>query len=132
METFRVLYVDDEADIREVAAMSLGLDPALDVRTCASGQEAIAEASAWMPELILLDVMMPGMDGPETLAQLKAAERTSAIPVVFITARTQAYEIQRFMSLGAMGVIAKPFDPMELAGQARRYLDGERVERREA
>lgn len=124
METFRVLYVDDEADIREVAAMSLALDPALDVRTCASGQEALSEAAAWQPHLVLLDVMMPGMDGPATLAQLKAAGRTAAIPVVFITARTQSYEVERFLSLGAVGVIAKPFDPMELAGQARRYLDG--------
>lgn len=124
MATFRVLYVDDEADIREVAAMSLTLDPALDVRTCASGQDALAVAAAWQPHLVLLDVMMPGMDGPETLAQLKASERTTAIPVVFITARTQAYEIERFLSLGAIGVIAKPFDPMELAAQARRYLDG--------
>jgi CheY-like chemotaxis protein len=124
MEAFRVLYVDDESDIREVAAMSLALDPALDVRTCALGQEALAEAASWQPHLILLDVMMPGMDGPETLAQLKAAERTAGIPVVFITARTQAYEIERFLSLGAIGVIAKPFAPMELAAQARRYLDG--------
>lgn len=123
MATFRVLYVDDEADIREVAAMSLTLDPALDVRTCAAGQEALAVAAAWQPHLILLDVMMPGMDGPETLAQLKAGEQTTAVPVVFITARTQAYEIERFLSLGAIGVIAKPFDPMELAPQARRYLD---------
>lgn len=124
METFRVLYVDDEADIREVAAMSLALDPALEVRTCASGQEAPAVAAAWRPHLILLDVMMPGMDGPETLARLKAAEQTADIPVVFITARTQAYEIERFLSLGAIGVIAKPFDPMELAAQARRHIEG--------
>lgn len=124
METFRVLYVDDEADIREVAAMSLALDPALDVRTSASGQEALAATAAWQPHLILLDVMMPGMDGPETLAELKADEQTAAIPVLFITARTQTYEVERFLSLGAVGVIAKPFDPMELAAQARRYLDG--------
>jgi CheY-like chemotaxis protein len=124
MEALRVLYVDDDADIREVAALSLALDPGFDVRTCASGQEALAAAAAWQPHLILLDVMMPRMDGPETLAQLKAAERTADIPVVFITARTQAYEIERFLSLGAIGVIAKPFEPMELAAQARRYIDG--------
>lgn len=124
METFRVLYVDDEADIREVAAMSLALDPALDVQTSASGQEALAATAVWQPHLILLDVMMPGMDGPETLAELKADAKTAAIPVLFITARTQTYEVERFLSLGAVGVIAKPFDPMELAAQARRYLDG--------
>lgn len=126
MDKFRVLYVDDEPDIREVAALSLGIDPALEIRTCASGQEALFQSAAWQPHLILLDVMMPGMDGPATLAQLKAADRTATIPVVFITARTQSYEVERFLSLGALGVIAKPFDPMELAGQARRYLDGRR------
>ena len=124
MEAFRVLYVDDEADIREVAAISLALDPALDVRVCASGQEALSEAAAWQPDLILLDLMMPDMDGAETMARLRAADRTAAIPVVFVTARTQQHEIERLLSLGAMGVIAKPFDPMELAPQARRYLDG--------
>jgi CheY-like chemotaxis protein len=129
MATFRVLYVDDDADIREIAAMSLALDPAIEVHTCASGQEALATAAAWQPQLVLLDVMMPGMDGPETLAKLKAERQTAAIPIVFITARTQAYEVERFLSLGAIGVIAKPFDPIELAAQARRYLDGDRVER---
>jgi CheY-like chemotaxis protein len=126
MDKFRVLYVDDEPDIREVAALSLGLDPALEIKACASGQEALAQSAAWHPHLILLDVMMPGMDGPATLAQLKAAEGTAGIPVVFITARTQSYEVERFLSLGALGVIAKPFDPMELAGQVRRFLDGRR------
>lgn len=129
METFRVLYVDDEADIREVAVMSLALDPALDVQNCGSGQEALAVAAAWQPHLILLDVMMPEMDGPQTLAHLRAAAQTSDIPVVFITARTQAYEIERFLSYGAIGVIAKPFDPMEIAAQTRRYLDGRSNER---
>jgi two-component system, OmpR family, response regulator len=127
MATFRVLYVDDDADIREIAAMSLALDSSFNVLTCASGQEALATAAAWQPHLILLDVMMPGMDGPETLARLKADQQTAAIPVVFITARTQAYEVERFLSLGAIGVIAKPFDPIELAAQARRYLDGKHV-----
>lgn len=122
MAVFRVLYVDDEADIREVAAMSLALDPALEVRTCSSGQETLATAAGWQPHLVLLDVMMPGMDGPETLAKLRADTQTAAIPVVFITARTQGYEIERFLSLGAIGVIAKPFDPIGLAAQARRYL----------
>ncbi|UXN75773.1 response regulator (plasmid) [Devosia sp. A8/3-2] len=129
MKTFRVLYVDDEADIREVATMSLALDPALEIRDCASGQQALSVAALWQPHLILLDVMMPEMDGPQTPAQLRSAEQTRDIPVVFITARTQAYEIERFLSLGAIGVIAKPFDPMELAAHTRRYLDGRTSER---
>jgi CheY-like chemotaxis protein len=122
MSKTRILYVDDEADIREIAAMSLALDDSFDVRPCASGTEALQVAPEWQPGLILLDVMMPGKDGPETLAGLRADPRTAAIPVVFITARTQSYEVHRFLSLGAAGVIAKPFDPMTLAAQARQYL----------
>jgi CheY-like chemotaxis protein len=129
MQTFRVLYVDDEADIREVATMSLALDPALEVQDCSSGQQALTVAAHWQPHLILLDVMMPEMDGPQTLEQLRSTDQTRGIPVVFITARTQAYEIERFLSLGAIGVIAKPFDPMALAAQTRRYLDGRASER---
>lgn len=118
----RILYVDDEPDIREVAAMAIELDPGLKVRTCESGEEALAVAPGWRPDLILLDVMMPEMDGPATLAALRADAATAAIPVVFITARTQAHEAERFIGLGAAGVIAKPFDPMTLAGTVQGYL----------
>jgi len=118
----RVLYVDDERDIREVAALSLGLDGALEVKTCASGREALAIAASWKPALILLDVMMPEMDGPETLQRLKADEGTASVPVVFITAKTQAHEVAHFLAIGAEGVIPKPFDPMTLAEETRRYL----------
>lgn len=118
----RLLYVDDEADIREVASMSLELNSEFEVRTCASGAEALPVAAEWRPELILLDVMMPGMDGPTTFAHLREDPATSGIPVVFITARTQGPEIERFEALGARGVIAKPFDPMTLATLVRGYL----------
>ena len=119
----RILYVDDEHDIREVAAMALELDPDLEVRTCASGFEALDVAGEWRPALILLDVMMPAMDGPTTLARLRAEPATADIPVVFITARTQAHEVEQFKAMGVKGVMAKPFDPMALAAQARAYLD---------
>ena len=120
--TTRILYVDDEDDIREVASMSLELDPSIEVRTCSSGFEAIAVAGEWRPDLILLDVMMPSMDGPATLAKLRADPATAAIKVVFITARTQAYEVEQFREMGVEGVIAKPFDPMTLASEAQEYL----------
>ncbi|MGK6354657.1 response regulator [Sphingomonas sp. DT-207] len=120
----RILYVDDEPDIREVAVMALELDPGLEVRACASGPEALAVAPDWAPDLILLDVMMPEMDGPTTLAELRARPETRGTPIVFITARTQAHELERFIGLGAGGVIGKPFDPMTLAKQARAYLPG--------
>jgi CheY-like chemotaxis protein len=118
----RILYVDDEADIRDVAVMALELDPGLEVRACASGAEALDVAPDWRPDLILLDVMMPGMDGPTTLAKLRERPETAKTRIVFITARTQAHEIERFVGLGAAGVIAKPFDAMTLADQVRAYL----------
>lgn len=118
----RILYVDDEGDIREVAAMALELDPELEVRTCESGAEALGVAAEWQPRLILLDVMMPGMDGPTTLAKLRERPETGDIPVVFITARTQAQEVEGFKALGAKGVIPKPFDPMSLAAKVREHL----------
>ena len=121
MIPLRVLHVDDEPDIREIVELSLGLDPDLSVRSCASGSEALAATSDWPPDLILLDVMMPGMDGPATLARLRGASRTADIPVVFMTARAQARELEHFRSLGAIGVIAKPFDPLTLAGMVRQY-----------
>ncbi len=119
----RLLYVDDEADIREVASMALELDPEFEVKTCASGGEALSVAAEWRPALILLDVMMPGMDGPTTFSHLREVPATRDIPVVFITARTQAPEVARFQALGARGVIGKPFDPMALAGLVRGYLE---------
>jgi CheY-like chemotaxis protein len=119
---FRILHVDDEADIRAVVEMSLGLDSHFTTRNVESGKEALAVAAEWMPDIILLDVMMPAMDGPATLARLRADKRTADIPVVFMTARAQARELELLNSLGAMGVIDKPFDPMTLAAVVRTYL----------
>ncbi len=117
--TLRVLYVDDEPDIREIVALSLSLDPDLAAETAASGAEALERAAAGGLDLILLDVMMPDMDGPSILARLRADPATSAIPVAFVTARTQAHEVEHFRRLGAVGVVAKPFDPMTLAKDVR-------------
>lgn len=122
MTSVRILHVDDEPDIREVVELSLGLDPAFTVRSCASGGDALATAADWCPDLILCDVMMPVMDGPATLARLRGSPRTAGIPVVFMTARAQTRELEHFKSLGADGVIAKPFDPMTLANSVRCYL----------
>jgi len=122
MTGLRILHVDDEPDIREVVDLALGLDPALSVRSCDSGRDAVAAAIAWPPDLMLIDVMMPGMDGPTTLASLRQTPQTANIPVVFMTARAQSHELERFKSLGATGVIAKPFDPMTLATTVRSHL----------
>jgi CheY-like chemotaxis protein/HPt (histidine-containing phosphotransfer) domain-containing protein len=122
MTTIRILHVDDEPDIREVAEISLGLDPKFVTRSCGSGQDALMVAANWLPHVILLDVMMPVMDGPATLARLRENPKTAGIRVIFMTARAQTRELDRFRSLGAVGVIPKPFDPMTLAASVRSYL----------
>jgi DNA-binding response OmpR family regulator len=116
----RVLYVDDEPDIREIAELALSLDPEFEVRTAGSGDEALALAADWRPAIILLDVMMPVMDGPAVLSRLR--ERGIDTPVVFVTARAQRAEVQSFTMLDARGVIAKPFDPVSLAARVRAFL----------
>lgn len=118
--TLQVLYVDDEPDLREVAAMSLELDPELEVRCCGSGAEALDVLKTWQPDLVLLDMMMPGMDGPTTHAKI-VEHFGEALPVVYFTARAEASERARLTALGARGVIAKPFDPMSLAAQVRSF-----------
>jgi two-component system OmpR family response regulator len=122
MPRLRVLYVDDEPDIREVVELSLGLDPSIWVRSCVSGKEAIAIAAEWPPDIILCDVVMPVMDGPATLARLRQCPQTADTPFVFMTSRAQARELECFKSLGAAGVIVKPFDPMTLADTVRSLL----------
>jgi CheY-like chemotaxis protein len=110
-----VLYVDDEPDIREVVEMALHLVSGIDVKTCESGTAALQLLRGFLPDLVLLDVMMPGLDGPATLAQMRSDPKVRSIPVVFMTAKALPQEVDRFMSLGAVGVISKPFDPMQLA-----------------
>jgi CheY-like chemotaxis protein len=122
MNAIRILHVDDEPDIREIVDMSLGLNPDFEVRACATGAEAIRAAAEWCPILILLDVMMPEMDGPTTLTHLRKNPQTSDIPILFMTARAQTREVEYIISLGAQGVISKPFDPMTLAFVVRAHL----------
>jgi CheY-like chemotaxis protein len=112
-----VLYVDDEPDIREVVELSLGLAGDLSVHTCGSGEEALDLLPQIVPDLILLDVMMPGLDGPSTLTKLREFPGFAQTPVVFMTAKAMPQEVERFKALGAVAVIPKPFDPMQLANQ---------------
>jgi CheY-like chemotaxis protein len=122
MNSYRLLHVEDEPDIREVVEISLSLDAGIILMSCASGADALVTAAEWEPDVILMDVMMPEMDGPQTLTHLRENVRTASIPVVFMTARAQSREVERFLALGAAGVIAKPFDPMTLAAAVRAYL----------
>lgn len=113
----RILYVEDDADIQTVARMALEMVGGFTLEVCSSGPEAIEKFTAFKPQLILLDVMMPGMDGPTTLAALRALPAYSATPVVFMTAKVQLSEIEAYKDLGAVDVIPKPFDPMTLSAQ---------------
>jgi CheY-like chemotaxis protein len=112
-----VLYVDDEPDIREVAEMSLSLVDGLSVHVCESGERALELLPQLEPDLVLLDVMMPGTDGPTTLQRMRANPAVAHVPVIFVTAKAMPQEVARFRELGAVAVIAKPFDPMQLGTQ---------------
>ena len=115
----RILYAEDDADILAVGRMALEGVGGFTLRACASGDEAVAAAAEFEPQLILLDVMMPDMDGPTTLQALRALPGTSHTPVVFMTAKVQPHEVAAYRQMGASDVIAKPFDPMELASELR-------------
>jgi len=119
----KVLIVDDEDDIRVIAEISLRTVGALETVVASSGAEGIRRAREEQPDLILLDVMMPGMDGPQTLERLRADGTTASIPVIFMTARVQKHEIDTYLDLGAIGVLAKPFNPMELATEVRQLFE---------
>ena len=119
----KILHIDDEPDIREITALALGIDPDIGLVSCPSGQAALEELEGGLrPDAILLDVMMPGLDGPGTLERVRAMPGFAETPVIFMTARAQAQEQARFIGMGAVGVIIKPFDPMTLAAQVRDIL----------
>jgi CheY-like chemotaxis protein len=111
----RILYVEDDPDIQAIAIMVLETINGFTLEACSSGSEALAKAVQFKPDLVLLDVMMPGMDGPETLKGLRQFPELATTPVVFMTAKVQPQEVAAYLALGAVGVIAKPFDPMTLA-----------------
>lgn len=115
----RVLYIEDEEDIRIVADIALKTIGGLDTRCCASGPEGLATLETFPAQLILLDVMMPGMDGPSVLSEIRNNEQYQNTPVVFITAKVQADEVDQLLSLGANAVISKPFEPMDMAQKLR-------------
>jgi len=113
-ELQRVLLVEDHAHIRAIVKVALEKLGGLQVCACESGAEALNTVAEFCPQLILLDVMMPGMDGPTLLKHLRERPDTAQIPVVFLTAKTTAQEIKSLRDSGALDVIAKPFDPITL------------------
>jgi CheY-like chemotaxis protein len=119
-----ILYVEDDPDIQAVAQIALEIVGDLLLCTCSSGREALdAIKGGYVPDLLLLDVMMPEMDGPTTLLELRKMEATLATPVIFMTAKVQGSEVEHYKTLGALGVIPKPFDPMQLALQVRQLWE---------
>ncbi len=117
-----LLLIDDEDDIREIAAMTLQTMGDFDIIAARDGASGIAKAAQARPDAILLDFMMPGLDGPATFERLQESESTRAIPVIFMTAKVQAADRRRLVDLGARGVISKPFDPMTLAEEVSGLL----------
>jgi two-component system, OmpR family, response regulator len=115
-ERLRILYVDDDNDIRAITVMALGLDPAMELRSAASGAEALAmlRADPWRPDVLLLDVMMPEMDGMELARALRAMPDLADTPLLFVTARARDADIHAYRAAGASGIIPKPFDPLDL------------------
>lgn len=111
----RILFVEDDLDIQVVASLALEEIGGFTVKVCSSGEEAVQEAPSFAPDLILLDVMMPGMDGPATFEELRKISQTATTPAVFMTAKVQTHEVEQYREMGVVDVIAKPFDPMTLS-----------------
>ena len=124
LSKLNILYVDDHEDVRDVVEYSLQLDAEIDVRVAGSGAQALEmlDENQFRPDVILLDVMMPHMDGLTVLAAIRTRAPFQKTPVIFITARTQSREISAFNALDIIGVITKPFDPLELAPEVREIL----------
>jgi PAS domain S-box-containing protein len=117
-----VLHIDDDADVREIIGTAVGSDSIFTVRSCASGEEALAATANWSPDLILLDLNMPGMDGPTTLARLHKQPQTAGVPVIYVTAAAKAKGLEDLRSPGVAGIIVKPFDPTTLCSQINAIL----------
>ncbi len=120
----KVLVVDDDEDIGVVAKLALSLDGTVSVEVCVNGADALVQAARFQPDVVLLDVMMPGLDGPATLARLRENVALKHLPVVFLTAKALPAEIERLLALGAIAVIPKPFAPMTLLSRLRMIWQG--------
>ena len=118
-ELKKILYVEDEPDIQAVARIALADVGGLTLEVCSSGKAALEKAADFKPDLLLLDVMMPEMDGPNTLEALRRLPATANTPAIFMTAKVQTHEVAHFKTIGVIDVVAKPFDPMTLAQTLR-------------
>lgn len=119
----KILYVEDDEDIAELTQLTLKKIGKFDIRHCPSGQEALDAFPEFKPQLVLMDVMMPGMDGLETLTHLKERPESKDTPVIFMTAKAQTHEQEKYKGMGALGVIVKPCDPVALCEHLKAYWE---------
>jgi CheY-like chemotaxis protein len=120
----KILYIDDQPDIQIIVDYALKTISHYDVKLCSSGEQALAEISVFQPDLILLDVMMPGMDGPQTLQLIRHQTDYKQTPVIFISAKQLPEEIEALKLHEVVGVLAKPFNPLTLGEQIQGIWDG--------
>ncbi|MFX0543019.1 response regulator [Roseovarius sp. S4756] len=123
----KVLHLEDDADIREIADLALSISGEFDVLQCASGEEGLRQIEAFQPDVLLLDMMMPGMTGCEALEKIRETSNIPHVPAIFMTARAQHAEIEKLHACGAASVISKPFDPMSLGDQIKDVLEKHRL-----
>lgn len=119
----KILYAEDEVDIQSIAQMSLEMMGGFTLQICNDGQQAVDEIEAYQPDLVLLDVMMPNLDGPGALKKIRSLSNFEEIPIIFMTAKVQGSEVDELLELGAAGVISKPFDPMNLSEQVKQIWE---------
>lgn len=119
----KIIYAEDEEDIRAIAQIALEDIGSFKVKYCLNGYEVLEAIKDFQPDLFLLDVMMPKMDGPSALRQLRQISQVADVPAIFMTAKIQQNEVEEYKTIGAIDVIPKPFDPMSLASDIKRIWD---------
>lgn len=119
-ELKKILYVDDDPDLQKIVRLSLEAKGEFTVQVCDSGMEAIKKIKEFQPDLVILDVVMREMDGPETLLELRKTPGVGQVPVIFMTSRLQPEKVKKYKKIGAVGVIEKPFQPRKLADQVKK------------
>lgn len=123
MKNLKILYAEDEPDVQTIVEISVWSTSNYEIKTCKNGKLLLECVEEYKPDLILLDVMMPEMDGPTTYKNLQLNEKTKYIPVIFITAKAQTHEVELFKETGVIGVITKPFDPITLCSDIQNIWD---------
>lgn len=123
-ELKKILYAEDEPDVQTIVELTIQTMSDYEIKICNNGRILLECVKEYQPDLILLDVMMPEMDGPTTFKNLQADENTKKIPVIFMTAKAQVHEVEVFKEIGALGVITKPFSPMNLCDEIQKLWDG--------